>query len=283
MKPMLKWAGGKAQLLKYVREMLPSGYNRYFEPFLGGGAVLLDLTPREATVNDINPELVNMYAQVKVDVDAVVAALKALDGRHARAEDAGAFYYAMRALFNEQLGSGTPEQAARLIYLNKHCFNGLFRVNARGLFNVPFNKRRRGDSFCEANMRETARYLRDVVILNGDFEDAVRAAEKGDFVFLDSPYVPVNPASFTDYTKEGFEYADHVRLADVFRRLSARGVFCMLTNHNTELVRSLYGDFHMRVVQAARNINARASARKGEEVIITNYVCTDRKAAVMMA
>lgn len=271
MKPILKWAGGKTQLLKYIREMLPPVWNRYFEPFLGGGAVLLELAPRDATVNDINPELVNMYRQVRKGVDAVVACLKELDAQHEEADNAGDFYYSIRAQFNEQLGSGTAAQAARLIYINKHCFNGLFRVNARGCFNVPFNNRRRGESFCEENMRAMSRYLQQVHILNGDFEDALHTAEKGDFVFVDSPYAPLNPTSFTDYAKEGFEYADHVRLAEVYRHLSAQGAYCMLTNHNTELVRELYGDFFLRVVPVARNINSRASARKGEEVIITNY------------
>lgn len=271
MKPILKWAGGKTQLLKYVREMLPSAWNRYFEPFLGGGAVLLDLAPQGATVNDINPELVNMYRQVQGDVDAVVACLKELDAQHESAADAKKFYYSIRNLFNEQLGSNSTAQAARLIYINKHCFNGLFRVNAGGCFNVPFNNRRKGDSFCEENMRAMSRYLAQVHILHGDFEEALRAAKKGDFVFLDSPYVPVNPTSFTDYAKEGFDYEDHVRLAEVYKRLSAQGVHCMLTNHNTELVRELYGDFLLRVVPVARNINSNGSDRKGEEVIIINY------------
>lgn len=271
MKPILKWAGGKTQLLKYIREMLPPVWNRYFEPFLGGGAVLLELSPQGATVNDINPELVNMYRQVRDDVDALVACLKELDARHESAADAGDFYYSIRHQFNEQLGSGTAAQAARLIYINKHCFNGLFRVNAKGCFNVPFNNRRKGESFCEENMRAISRYLAQVHIVHGDFEEALRTAEKGDFVFFDSPYVPLNPTSFTDYAKEGFVYEDHVRLAEVFRRLAARGVHCMLTNHNTELVRELYGDFHLKVVPVARNINSRASARKGEEVIVTSY------------
>lgn len=271
MKPIVKWAGGKAQLLKHIKTMLPAGYKRYFEPFLGGGAVLFELAPRQAIVNDINPELVNMYARIRENADAVALCLKTLDEEHERAEDAGAFYYSIRELFNESLGSETPEQAARLIYINKHCFNGLFRVNGKGFFNVPFNKKREGNSFCEENLRKISSYLQGIRILNGDFEAALRDVEKEDFVFFDSPYAPVNPTSFTDYTKEGFDYADHVRLAAVYRRLTERGVYCMLTNHNTELVRELYGDFTIRVVQVARNINSRASARTGEEVIITNY------------
>lgn len=272
MKPVVKWAGGKAQVLKYIREMLPPGFRRYFEPFLGGGAVLFDLQPQVATVNDINPELVNMYAQVRSEAGAVIRYLEELDAHHESADDARTFYYSVRKQFNSNLGSGTAEQAARLIYINKHCFNGLFRVNSRGHFNVPFNNRRKGDSFQKENIQEMSVYLQKVTLMNGDFEDALCTVEKGDFVFFDSPYAPLNPTSFTDYTKEGFIYEDHVRLAEVYKKLSAQGVFCMLTNHNTDLVRTLYADFSMRVIQVARPINSRANARKGEEVIITNYV-----------
>lgn len=271
MKPVLKWAGGKSQILKYIREMMPSGFRHYFEPFLGGGAVLFALKPRTATVNDSNPELINMYVQLRSEVDEVIRHLEALDAGHESATDAKTFYYSVRDLFNRHLGSTTPEQAARLIYINKHCFNGLFRVNGKGCFNVPFNNRRKGDSFQAENLREIASYLQGITLLNGDFDNALRTVEKGDFVFLDSPYAPLNPSSFTDYTKEGFTYEDHVRLAEVYKKLSARGAFCMLTNHNTDLVRTLYADFPMRVVQVARPINSRASARKGEELIITNY------------
>ena len=158
-----------------------------------------------------------------------------------------------------------------MIYINKHCFNGLYRVNANGFFNVPFNNKRKGKSFDEENIREVSAFLQHVEILQRDFEDAIMEAKRGDFVFFDSPYVPINPTSFTDYTKEGFDYEDHVRLAKIYKELSEQGVLCMLTNHNTDLVNELYRDFNIRVVQVARNINSRATERKGEEVIITNY------------
>lgn len=271
MRPFVKWAGGKSQLLSYINEMKPSSFEKYFEPFIGGGAVLLDLRPNNAHINDINPELFNVYISIRDDVDAVIFELEKIDSEHEASADCKAFYYSVREQFNLSLNSNTPEQAARLIYINKHCFNGLYRVNSRGLFNVPFNNKKRGESFDSKNLRDISDYLQSVNITCGDFEDSLSEIESGDFVFFDSPYVPVNPTSFTDYTKEGFEYEDHVRLALLFKRLSDSGVFCMLTNHNTQLVHDLYRDYNIRVVQVSRNINSDAENRKGEEVIITNY------------
>ena len=271
MRPIIKWAGSKKQLLDHIKAMMPQSYNHYFEPFLGGGAVLFDLAPVAATVNDINTELINMYTQIKTAPDAVISSLAELDFIHETVVDAKSFYYAIRELFNKQFSANTPEQAARLIYINKHCFNGLYRVNAHGLFNVPFNNKLKGESFDENHIRQMSTYLQNVNLLSGDFEAAVVDVKQGDFVFFDSPYVPLNPTSFTDYTKEGFDYEDHLRLANLFKKLSKMGVYCMLTNHNTDLVNELYGDFHRKVVPVARNINSKASARTGEEVIITNY------------
>lgn len=271
MKPIIKWAGGKTQLLPYIREMLPQSFNNYYEPFAGGLAVLLDLKPEHATINDINPELINLYRQLQSAHSAVMAELDTMDMAHEAAEDHKEYYYSIRDLFNQRLGANTPEQAARLIYLNKHCFNGLYRVNGKGLFNVPFNNKKSGNSYEEKNLCEVAAYLFGVTILMGDFEAAVENATAGDFVFFDSPYVPVNPTSFTDYTKEGFDYEDHVRLAELFKKLSAKGVKCMLTNHNTELTQELYKDFNIRVVSVSRMINRDANNRKGEEIIVTNY------------
>ena len=271
MKPILKWAGGKTQLLEYVRAMIPQNYNHYFEPFVGGGAILLDLTPDNATINDINTELINMYLQVRDNPNDVISELICLDINHEKSVDAKAYFYKVREDFNKALNENTPTQASRLIYLNKHCFNGLYRVNSRGLFNVPFNNKIKGESFVETNIRQISSYLQNVKILSGDFESALSGVQKEDFVFFDSPYVPINPTSFTDYTKEGFDYQDHVRLANLYKILSNQGVYCMLTNHNTDLVNELYGNFNIKVVQVSRNINSKASDRKGEEVIITNY------------
>ncbi len=271
MKPILKWAGGKTQLLPVIRELLPASFNRYFEPFIGGAAVLLALEPERAVVNDINPELVNLYRQVKDAPRPFMEALEELDARHEQCADAKAHFYEVREAFNENLETGTHEQAARLVFLNKHCFNGLYRVNARGRFNVPFNYRKAGDSFERDNVLEVSAFLQKTTILEGDFENAAREAKEGDFVFFDSPYAPLNPASFTDYTKEGFALEDHERLARLFRDLADCGVFCMLTNHDTPLIRELYRDFPRKVVPVARHINANGDGRTGEEVVVTSY------------
>ena len=271
MKPVVKWAGGKTQLLRHIDALLPASFNRYFEPFFGGGALLLKLSSRASTVNDINPELVNMYVQIKRAPEDVILALEDLDARHENAVDAKHFYYFIRNMFNESMGEHTPQQAARLIYINKHCFNGLYRVNSKGFFNVPFNNKVKGKSFVSDDIYNISEKFRTVTILLGDFEDAVSTARKGDFVFFDPPYAPLCPTSFTDYTKEGFGYDDHIRLATTYKELSGKGVYCMLTNNNTAFIQELYGDFSFTVVRVARNINADASGRKSEEVIITNY------------
>jgi DNA adenine methylase len=271
MKPIIKWAGGKRELAPIIKEMMPTIYNRYYEPFLGGAAVLLDLNPKEAYVNDINSELINMYIQVREDVEGVIKYLGSLDWTHEQSVDSKEVYYAIRGLFNNHRGEKTLEQAARFIYLNKHCFNGLYRVNSKGEFNVPFNGKLTGRSFDAEHLREAAKQLKDVVFSNTDFENFLITAGENDFCFIDSPYAPLTATSFTDYTKEGFSYEDHIRLATTFDELSDRGVYCMLTNHDTPLIRELYKDYNIRVVDVRRSINRNGDNRKGKEVIITNF------------
>jgi DNA adenine methylase len=271
MKPIVKWVGGKNQLLPKIRELLPPRYNTYFEPFLGGGAVLLDLSPDTAIVNDINPELINIYLQIKDHVEDVIKHLATLDNYHGSAADPKAYYYMIREGFNQNLETMTAEQAARFIYLNKHCFNGLYRVNKKGEFNVPFNGKLSGKSADPDHLREVSSRLKSVDIKCGDYVEAVKDAGIGDFVFFDSPYAPLNPTSFVDYTKEGFDYEDHVTLAALFKMLTNRGCYCMLTNHDTPLIRELYKDYKIEVVDVRRSINRNGKDRTGKEVIITNY------------
>ena len=271
MKPIIKWVGGKYQLLNKIREMLPKGYRKYYEPFLGGGAVLLDLCPKEAVVNDINPELINMYIQVRDNVEDVIEDLAVLDSWHEHRDDPKGYYYKIREDFNSNLGDDIPMQAARFIYLNKHCFNGLYRVNSKGEFNVPFNGKLTGASFHPEHLRDVSKQLKKVEFKCGDFEDTLKDAKTGDFCFIDSPYAPLTPTSFVDYTKEGFAYEDHLRLARVFNELTTKGVYCMLTNHDTELIRELYGRYYITEVDVRRSINRDGNNRKGKEVIITNY------------
>lgn len=275
MKPVIKWVGGKQGNLQYIRKMLPPNFDpnkqMYYEPFLGGGAVLLDLNPVQAIVSDINPELINMYNQIKYRVEIVIADLAKFDTCHESHDDPKRFYYDIRNDFNKYLGDNIPTQAARFIYLNKHCFNGLYRVNSKGKFNVPFNGKLTGNSCDPEHLRKVSQQIQNVEFRCSDFERTLIDTLPGDFVFIDSPYAPLTPTSFTDYTKEGFSYEDHVRLSEVFKELSDSGVNCMLTNHDTDLIRELYKDYKIEVVEVRRSINRDGSNRKGKEVIITNY------------
>lgn len=278
MKPIIKWCGGKTQCLSYIKERLPKEYNTYYEPFIGGGAVLLELMPKEAVVGDTNADLINMYIQVRDDVEDIIAIIDSLDRGHSMCTDeteAKKYYYQIRESFNEHMGDrssvGDRWHAAEFIYLNKHCFNGLYRVNSKGEFNVPFN----GNLFsksCDPNhLREVSKFLQRVEFKLSDFEETVKDAAEGDLVFFDSPYAPLTPTSFTDYTKEGFSYEDHVRLAKVFKELSNRGCYCILTNHDTDLIRDLYKDFNITEIEVRRSINRNGSDRRGKELIITNF------------
>lgn len=270
--PFVKWAGGKRQLLSQIRERMPEKYNNYYEPFIGGGAVIFDLLPENALINDINKALINTYKQI---CDAPEAFLKVLNKLDADMwEDGKGYYYSLREYYNDKLMKAEydVELAALFVFINKHCFNGLYRVNGKGLFNVPYNNSCRA-SANEKVIMETSQYLQGVTIMDGDFELACADAKKGDFVFLDSPYAPLNPTSFESYTKEGFDIESHKRLSKLYDELTDRGCYCMLTNHNTELINELYGNkgYKIDVVSVKRMINSKASNRVGEEVIICNY------------
>ena len=270
--PFVKWAGGKRQLLPQIKERMPEQYNNYFEPFVGGGAVLFGLLPAKAQINDINKALINVYEWIKKAPEEFLQEVNKLDAE--MWEDRKKYYYSLREHYNDKLMKAEydVELAALFVFLNKHCFNGLYRVNGKGLFNVPYNNSR-GGSVDEKVIIEISKYLQEIEIEDGDFEDACRDAKKGDFVFLDSPYAPLNPTSFESYTKEGFDVESHRRLANLFDELTARGCYCMLTNHNTALINELYGNkgYRIDVVSVKRMINSDASNRVGEEVIICNY------------
>lgn len=270
--PFVKWAGGKRQLITQIRERMPEKYNDYYEPFIGGGAVIFDLLPANALINDINKALINTYRTICNEPDAFLKEVNRLDND--MWEDGKKYYYTIREHYNDKLMryEYDVELAALFVFINKHCFNGLYRVNGKGLFNVPYNNSRRV-SVDEDVIIATSEYLRGVTIIDGDFEQACKNAKKGDFVFIDSPYAPLNPTSFESYTKEGFDIESHKRLAKLYDELTARGCYCMLTNHNTELINELYGnkDYKIDVVSVKRMINSDASNRVGEEVIICNY------------
>ena len=270
--PFVKWAGGKRQLIPQIRERMPEKYNNYYEPFVGGGAVMFELLPSDALINDVNRALMNAYRQICNKPEAFLKAVNRLDEE--MWEDGREYYYSLRKSYNDKLvrAEYDIELAALFVFINKHCFNGLYRVNGKGLFNVPYNNSRRA-SVDEKSIMAASEYLRGVTIQDGDFEKACEDAAKGDFIFFDSPYAPLNPASFESYTKEGVDIESHRRLAKLYDELTGRGCYCMLTNHNTQLINELYGNkgYKIDVVSVKRMINSDASNRVGEEVIICNY------------
>lgn len=270
--PFVKWAGGKRQLLPQIKERMPQSYNSYFEPFVGGGAVVFELLPAKAIINDINGSLINAYRIISEEPKALIKAINKLDKE--MWEDGKSYYYSLRERYNDKLMKSEfdVELAALFIFINKHCFNGLYRVNGKGLFNVPYNNSRR-KSIDEVSIMAISEFLKNVKIIQGDFEEACRDAKEGDFIFIDSPYAPIKPTSFESYTKEGFDIESHRRLANFYDELTARGCYCMLTNHNTDFINELYGGkgYKIDVVSVKRMINSDATNRVGEEVIICNY------------
>lgn len=274
MSPVVKWAGGKRQILEKLKANLPEKFNNYFEPFIGGGALLFDLAPKNATINDVNQELLAIYICLKDD-ELYRLMLEELD-KHEK-NHSEEYYYQVREWDRDPRFELEPlwKRAARAIYLNKSCFNGLYRVNAKGYFNVPSAKKEHVVTYSKANMEEIHEYFKDdnVTILSGDFVEATRNAHEGDFVYFDPPYDSwEDKESFTAYSKFDFNKDDQRRLADCFKDLTNRGVKCMLSNHNTAYINELYNGFNIQVIKAKRMINANAAGRGAvEEVIITNY------------
>ncbi len=272
-KPFVKWAGGKRQIIDELKKYIPDEFNTYYEPFIGGGALLFELAPKKAVINDSNAELMNVY-QVLCDDSKFKKMCRVLNNYEANHSEE--FFYEIR---NKDKNKNTFNRlsdytrAARTIYLNKACFNGLYRVNSKNEFNVPFGKKSKVNTYDGNNLITVSNYLtmNDIKILNKDFEEVLKDAKKGDFVYFDPPYDSDNNI-FTSYTEEGFGKKEQRRLAKVFKELDKKGVYVMLSNHNTTLINELYKDYHIHVIEAKRNINSNGKKRgKVEEVIITNF------------
>lgn len=261
-KPILKWAGGKTQMLGDLLPKVPSSYGRYIEPFLGGGAMFFALQPEQAVIADSNPELINLYRQVANHVDDVVCQLK-------KYENTQEMFYAVRGQDWTMLPEA--EAAARTIFLNKTCFNGLYRVNKKGRFNAPFGKYKNPKICDEEGLKAASAALKKAEIVCGDYLLVLEHyAQPGDFVFLDPPYLPISEYSdFKRYTKEQFYEEDHVELAKMVKTLHERGCHVILTNSNHPLVHELYAPFTIDVIQTKRHISCNGSTRKGEDVIVT--------------
>lgn len=270
LRPFLKWAGGKRQLLPEIRRYVPKKFNIYFEPFVGAGAVLFDLQPKRAIVNDINYELINAYNVIKTDVVSLITDLN----KHVNEKE---YYYQLRDLDrSDKFSSLSPiERASRIIFLNKTCFNGLFRVNSQGQFNVPFGDYSNPKIVNDIVLLAVHQYLtnNDITILNDDFETAVMQATKNDFIYFDPPYDPVSDtSSFTGYNLDGFNRDNQVRLKQVFDHLSNRGCKILLSNSATPFVRELYNEYTIVTISANRAINSDAMKRgKVDEILVMNY------------
>lgn len=260
-RPILKWAGGKTQLIDDLRARFPKRYGKYLEPFIGGGALFFATEPKSSVIADINPELVNMYRAVADDVEAVIDALRT----HVNDEE---YFYGVRALDWDTLES--PVAAARTIFLNRTCFNGLYRVNKSGGFNVPYGHYANPKILDVENLRAASKLLTRSDIRLGDYKSVLKdTAEPGDLVFLDPPYLPVSAYSdFKRYTKEQFYDEDHQDLAVEVQRLHELGCHVILTNSNHPLVHELFDGFAIDVIQTRRHINSKADKRTGEDIIV---------------
>ncbi|RIU93314.1 DNA adenine methylase [Oceanobacillus picturae] len=277
LQPYLKWAGGKRQLLPEIRKYLPKKYNTYYEPFVGAGAVLFDLQPSRLVINDVNIELINTYKIIKSKdgVEALINLLKEHNSQHSKE-----YFYMIRDedRKDDYKNKSDVEKAARLIYLNKTCFNGLFRVNSQGQFNVPFGNYKNPKIVNDIVIKAVHKYLNsaDSFITNQDFEEVLKTAKKGDFIYLDPPYDPVSDtSSFTGYSLNGFSKEDQLRLRDMCVELDKRGCKFLLSNSATPFIKDIYNEkgFNIKTVSAKRNINSVASKRgKIDEVLVMNYV-----------
>ncbi len=273
-KPFVKWVGGKRQLLRQFRELglyPPEDFNpitnTYYEPFVGGGAVFFDLLPKNAELSDLNNELVTTYNVIKNNVDELIESLQ----KHIYDKE---YYLEVRAKKVEDLSD--VEVASRFIFLNRTGFNGLYRVNKSGQFNVPFGRYNNPVICDEDNLRRVSDALQDVTITHQDYKNVLKTAKSGDFIYLDPPYYPINAtSSFTSYTAEGFLEKEQTELRDTFVKLHKKGCFVMLSNSDTPFINELYSGLDgitINKITAGRAINSKGSGRgKITEVLVTNY------------
>ena len=272
LKPILKWAGGKRQILPYLLQYIPKNFNNYYEPFAGGLALLIELYNRgrikKAIISDINKDLINLYEIIKEKPYELISAIKEIPFKNNKDD-----YYQARKLFNSLEPHKNVSRAALLLYLNRHGYNGLYRVNSKGEFNVPFGRYNNPSLPDEEDIIKFHEMLKSCEILNLDFEDAVRSAQRSDFVYFDPPYMPLNETSyFTDYTSGGFSEQEQKRLASVFKKLSNKGVYVMQSNSNNEFIRQLYAEYNIVEIEARRNINSNVSKRGPvKELLVLNY------------
>lgn len=269
--PVVKWVGGKRQLLGSLLPLIPKMYSSYCEPFIGGGAVFFALQPSKAIINDLNSDLITMYRVIKDNADELIKDLSF----HENTPD---YFYSLRDLDRDKdkyNNLSDIKKASRLIYLNKTCYNGLFRVNSAGEFNTPFGNYKNPNIINEPVIRAVSNYLNKAKIdfFNCDFEEVLSKVRKGCFVYLDPPYDPISDtASFTGYNKGGFDKEEQLRLKNCCDRLNKRNIKFMLSNSATDYIKNIYSNYNITIVKAIRAVNSDSSKRGAvEEVIIRNY------------
>lgn len=267
--PFVKWVGGKRNVIKqHLYKYLPTNFNSYYEPFVGGGAMLYYLEPNKAYINDINAELINTYKVVKNNPNELLKELKYFKNKNSKE-----FYYFVR---NKKIKNNI-KKAAKFIYINKACFNGIYRVNSSGEFNVPFNSKTLDhfSMYDENNILKISDYFNkcDLQIFNEDYLKFLDLPKKGDFVFVDSPYDYEVPNGFDSYDKQSFGRENQIKLANKLKEMNKKGVMFMATNHDTKLINEIYSEFRIIKIQTNRFVNVDVNKRKltGNEVIILNY------------
>ena len=270
--PFLKWVGGKRQLIPIIKKKLPKGLaNRpYYEPFIGGGALFFDLQPKFAVINDYNEELINVYKVIKDNPEELIEDLK----KHKNTAD---YFYEIRAIDRKPLFSklSNIERASRIIYLNKTCYNGLYRVNNAGEFNSPFGKYKNPNIVNEPTIKAVSKYLKTakIQILNNDYEEVLKDIPINSFVYLDPPYHPLSDSSnFTGYIQGGWSEEDQIRLRNVCNSLNQRGIKFLLSNSSSDFIKEIYAGYNIHIVKAIRAINS-DSTKRGQvnEFLISNY------------
>lgn len=270
--PFLKWVGGKRQLMSDIKKMLPRGVSNcpYYEPFIGGGALFFELQPKRATISDYNEELINVYTVIRDNPDELIEDLK----KH---ENTAEYFYEIRAIDRLPLFHDLTniERASRFIYLNKTCYNGLYRVNNAGEFNAPFGNYKNPNIVNELVIKAVSRYLNSaqIQVLKGDYEFVLRDIPRNSFVYLDPPYHPISESSnFTGYVQGGWDERDQLRLRDVCDRLNDNGIKFLLSNSASDFIREIYSEYNVHVVQANRSVNSVSSKRgQVDEFLIRNY------------
>lgn len=272
MTPIIKWAGSKRQLLLELNQYIPDDYGKYVEPFVGSGALFFDLLPNKAILNDTNRELINMYCCLRDNPEDLKEILLMLEDEYNSLNaisDKMELFYLKRDEFNRNIVDNELgiSDAALFIFLNKTCYNGLYRVNSQGLFNTPSGKQKSIRLYDDNTFYSCSKALKNATIKLGDYKEACKGLRKGDFVYFDSPYYD----TFDTYQAGGFPEEEHIKLSKLYKSLSKRGIYCLLSNSDTDFIKDLYKEFDINIVPVKRMINCDGKRRTGTEVIIKNY------------